>query len=427
MEILKPNLRAADQSCSRSQRARPAIPILPDRSIAEDLPEWLLEEILVRLPLNSVFRLRCVSREWLRQLSNPFFCRRFLSFKASLPPSWTLLYGYTRVLKDIPESTRWDRHSIGDDAALQRFTVLPSHSSLGTLQFLGSSDGLLLCCQSWKDLYYIYNPLTLQCATLPRGVSSIEPTREGLITKVEGGELKSYKVIQVGQELESPAELFVDVFSSELSSWTNHRFCSPQPDHFPKPFPYFRFARPVTVKETVYLPDYREGVLIAYNPYTSPDQLGIVQLPDRELDRLPVWFKLCAVFGEKLGYYTVSEAWENPKLEVWELTDLSNGGEWSLVHSCRWSKIQSEDARLNVHSLHRSFLPLSFHPSNPNIMYLWNMTCIASYDMKARRLEVSCELDSSFRGLSWESVIPFVLPNWPVSIPGATWNLEDER
>ncbi|KAK4789615.1 hypothetical protein SAY86_017768 [Trapa natans] len=426
MEIFKPNNPAFDKSCAKSRRARRSIPFPPDFMVREDLPEWLLEEILIRLPLSSVFRLRCVSREWLLRLSDPFFYRRYLSFRGSLPPSWTLLYGYSRSMKDVPKTTYWDRHSTGDVTSPQ-FSVLPSHLSLGRLRFLGCSNGLLLCCQSWRDLYYVYNPLTLQCISLPRRVSLIEPTREGLITKVEGDELKSYKVIQVGQQPESPAELLVDVFSSETGLWTNHSFCSSQPDHFPKQFPYFRFARAVTVKETVYLPDYKEGVLMAYSPYASPDQLSIFRLPDHELDRLPEWFKLCDAFGEKLRYYTVSEAWENPKLEVWELADPSNGGKWSLVHSCRWVEIKWEDARIDVSSLHRGFHPLCFHPSKPNVMYLWNMKCITAYDMEATRLEVFCEPDGSFRGLSWESVMPFVPPNWPISIPRATWNQEDQR
>ncbi|KAK4760322.1 hypothetical protein SAY87_005215 [Trapa incisa] len=416
MEILKLNGRNEDRSSSRGPQARPSLPFLPEFSSGEDLPEWLLEEILIRLPLSSVFRLRCVSQGWHLRLFHPFFRRRYVSLRAKFPPSWTLLYGYTRAVEDVPGSTRWDHRSIGN-AAPPRFTVLPSRSSHGRVRFLGCSNGLLLCCQRWKELYYVYNPLTLQWLSLPRGFPWTEPTREGLITRLEGDELRSYKVVQVGQEPESPAELSVDVFSSETGLWTYYRFCSPQPDHFPKPFPYFRFARAVTVKETVYLPDYREGVLMAYSPYTSPDQLSIVRLPDHELGRLPEWFKLCDGFGEKLRYYTVSEAWEDPKLEVWELADPSNGGKWGLLHACRWVEIRPEDDCVDVSTLHRGFHPLCFHPSDPGIVYLWNVKCIASYDMKARSLGVFCELDGSFRGLSWDSVLPFELPNWPVSIP----------
>ncbi|PKI77795.1 F-box protein At3g26010-like [Punica granatum] len=424
-ETAEPNGRSVDRFWLSSRRVRPVnSSILPDFGPGEELPEWLLDEILLRLPMKSAFRLKCVSRRWLLELSHPSFRRRFLMLTDGALPSWTLLYGYTRVPEDIPEGTGFDCGSDGD-CPLPRFTVMPSHSSLGTFQILGSSNGLLLCCQSWKDIYYIYDPLTLQCLAIPRGISWVEPTSEGLITEIEEGELKGYKVVRVGQELDNPAKLFVDVFSSELGLWTNYQFYSPRPTYFPKEFPYFRFARPVIVKETVYLPDYQEGVVIAYNPYTSPDQLSIVRLPDRQLDRLPPWFELCDVFRDKLRHYTVSEAWENPTLKVWELAEPSDGGQWSLVHSCRWSEIQWKDARLGGTEPHRRFLPLSFHPSDPNIVYVWNTKCVASYDMKARRLEVFCELDSSFRGLSWESVMPFVLPNWPVSIPRPTWKIND--
>lgn len=62
-----------------------------------DLPEWLLTEVLCRLPLESVFRFKCVSKQWLSLITDPCFSRFYISRASSQPPSWAILSDEIRV------------------------------------------------------------------------------------------------------------------------------------------------------------------------------------------------------------------------------------------------------------------------------------------------------------------------------------------
>ena len=57
--------------CSSSLLQRLSIDDLPRLSI-DDLPECLLIEILIWLPLKSIFQCKCVSRRWCSLISAPF-------------------------------------------------------------------------------------------------------------------------------------------------------------------------------------------------------------------------------------------------------------------------------------------------------------------------------------------------------------------
>ncbi|KAK6272324.1 hypothetical protein POUND7_009407 [Theobroma cacao] len=63
-----------------------------------DVPDWLLTEILQRLPVKHIFMFKCVSKRWFTLISDPFFARsyatrinRSLSLSTSQP--WNLLSG----------------------------------------------------------------------------------------------------------------------------------------------------------------------------------------------------------------------------------------------------------------------------------------------------------------------------------------------
>lgn len=40
-----------------------------------NVPDWLLTEILIRLPLKQVFMLKCISKRWFTMISDPSFSR----------------------------------------------------------------------------------------------------------------------------------------------------------------------------------------------------------------------------------------------------------------------------------------------------------------------------------------------------------------
>ena len=82
-----------DVLCSRKLRR----PCSPPQSI-DDLPGCMLMEILIRLPLKSIFQCKCVSKQWCTRISAPSFAGFVNRFHASsnsiLQRPFSLLFHY---------------------------------------------------------------------------------------------------------------------------------------------------------------------------------------------------------------------------------------------------------------------------------------------------------------------------------------------
>lgn len=121
-----------------------------------DVPDWLLTEILQRLPVKHIFMFKCVSRRWFTLISDPFFARSYatrindsLSFSTSQP--WNLLFRYLFEIRILPSSMIDDRVALKQfqDFSLPGFSLnyLPSEQDC-PIKILASSNGLLLCSES---------------------------------------------------------------------------------------------------------------------------------------------------------------------------------------------------------------------------------------------------------------------------------------
>ena len=76
---------------------------LLQRLSIDDLPECLLIEILIRLPLKSIFQCKCVSRRWWSLISAPSFAyivHRLRSSSILQRPSTLLISHYCEAAKD---------------------------------------------------------------------------------------------------------------------------------------------------------------------------------------------------------------------------------------------------------------------------------------------------------------------------------------
>ncbi|CAK8542486.1 unnamed protein product [Lathyrus sativus] len=119
------------------------------------LPPELITEILLRLPVKTLLRCKCVCKSWLSLISNPDFATSHFQFAVS-PPTHKLVF--LENYFDAPETI-----SIDFDASLYDDS---SYSSL-SLEFLrfrscceivGSCRGFLfLHCDSY---FYLWNPST---------------------------------------------------------------------------------------------------------------------------------------------------------------------------------------------------------------------------------------------------------------------------
>lgn len=152
------------------------------------IPDWLLEEVLLRLPLKCVFRLKCVSKQWLSLILAPFFVNLYIS-RVSLshkPRPWTVLshrlhFKGTKFRPDPPLILDYMLSAVKNDLIeypiFSRYLHFPlSQRPLRErYDIVAISDGLVLygCIVHMENSvnhmtdYHMYNPITQKCVALP--------------------------------------------------------------------------------------------------------------------------------------------------------------------------------------------------------------------------------------------------------------------
>ncbi|CAL0299195.1 unnamed protein product [Lupinus luteus] len=208
--------------------------------------EYLVSEILLRLPVKSLLRFKCVSKQWFALISEPKFCHSHtlrLYRNSRVFPSAILLSAHnSRTCQIIPLKTNKitgssNRHEV----EVPKGTVIQS------------CNGLLLVERSTsQDLsevkYYVCNPTT------NKSVPVIFPTQEfrclvvslficfeplkSLHYRLVSVRFKNYKSfsdmgnVVVPTNIPRPAYV-INVFSSETSSWSEPGFTFTSPNYAP--------------------------------------------------------------------------------------------------------------------------------------------------------------------------------------------------
>ncbi|TXG52843.1 hypothetical protein EZV62_022012 [Acer yangbiense] len=171
------------------------------------LPE-LIDEILLRLPVKSLCRFKCVSKEWIDLISKPSFVKMHLSRTKTL--------GRTRLLVD----DFWDLFSVdletvsyNDDKITMLRLEFPIPEKFYWIRCFGSCNGLLgLITENYK--FFVYNPSTKKCKQVS---DSGGPARIRYMYGFGYAEsIDDYKLVKKS----CPGEL-VEVYSLGKDSWTS--------------------------------------------------------------------------------------------------------------------------------------------------------------------------------------------------------------
>ncbi|KAL2231384.1 putative F-box/kelch-repeat protein At1g15680 [Sesamum indicum] len=397
-----------------------------------NIPEWLLVEVLVRLPVKQVFSLKLVCKQWRSVISDPFFIRMYVlraSMSRELPP-WTYI-SYTLHVDGY-----YIRHSehpsyellldvYSRDFKCPSFYVLPCpHGHYGyTSRYtvLGVSNGLVLygplvCCLN----YGICNPITRQWMALPPHSCLFNTVRGGLVTKVDNGVLTSYRAVRIEIILKGSSRIRFEVFFSEIGEWKSFTVVTEQVIRI-------NSRRMATILDGILHWVTGKHGIIAYDPYEKPDSLRFIALPG-DIDRrcnnakhhgIP---SLCDAHQGRLRYFEMSGFCKRPygfsSIGIWILNDYSSG-EWCLQHRVRAADILYDD----VLSGQYLFLqPMSFHPFDSDILYLGYENIIVSYNINSRKLkahggELGIELTIGGEQPCWLLAFLFVIPPWPLYLP----------
>ncbi|KAJ6677291.1 hypothetical protein OIU85_010454 [Salix viminalis] len=256
-----------------------------------DIPDSLLTEILIRLPVKSIFLFKSVSKRWLSLISDAFF-GRYYAARINNDPAlsrshqpWIFLFPYfykevlpTETVIRFPTSFNPELfYELSSSLFSLSFLPVQTEDSVLSLHIIASSSGLVLCCRNAYPLtYYVCNPLTKQHVILPtppKPASFCHSMDAGIICKDDG----SYTVVRIPNEQSSSNMLELEIFSSE------------------------------TADEQIF----------AYDPYRSTDQCYSMELPkcSERLERYSLAIccgRLCCFAGGQ-------------SLRLWELTNYESG------------------------------------------------------------------------------------------------------
>ncbi|XP_071688176.1 F-box protein At5g07610-like [Rutidosis leptorrhynchoides] len=200
----------------------------------------ILTQILLRLPIRSIVRFKCVSNHWRHLLSSPRFALLHRNFNANrMIPSGLFIRRnicfssnfweeeetyYVFVSLDPEKPVQPPFKSLDYMKSFDRMQDLFPSTRAGMIKVMQSSNGLLLIRTQTEDnyYYYVYNPTINQCTAVP------EFDRDDRFDSVVCGmtlvfdPLKSphYKLVCLRTYLNLVSGL-IEVYSSETKSWVS--------------------------------------------------------------------------------------------------------------------------------------------------------------------------------------------------------------
>ncbi|XP_028788459.1 F-box/kelch-repeat protein At3g06240-like [Neltuma alba] len=194
----------------------------------DNLPNDLKLKILVRLPIKSLMRLKCLSKSWLSLISDPYFAKLHFQQSSQQHPNRIL---YTNG----PEILSIDFNlSLHDDSAIVKLD-LPLFKSYADRDFMTAScRGFVFLKPINERKVFLLNPSTRICKQIP-----LPPSKHNIRTLYGFcyDELADDYLIVLASEYKDPPSsgihlLDFEVFSIRTNSWEEHGqfsvgYCSP--------------------------------------------------------------------------------------------------------------------------------------------------------------------------------------------------------
>lgn len=233
-ELVPSETEDTEKSAPENQ-CREEIPMEP--SVWKRLPEEILELVLARLPLKSILRLRAVCHKWNKlPLSKRF--ARLHSISQHFNPGFVMCARRSFMRsEDLERSGSNLGHRIGITKWLRLPFKIGSKLSIpsGFIR-LEASAGNLLCFSEFKQWrrgpvnYYVCNPVTRCCKSLPERVEKGTTQLAGMTVDVDSGHYKVLIAVSAGGQTvnDQPLQkLFADVYDSRTDQWKRAAKMSP--------------------------------------------------------------------------------------------------------------------------------------------------------------------------------------------------------
>ncbi|PRQ26210.1 putative F-box domain-containing protein [Rosa chinensis] len=364
----------------------------------DDLPEFLLVEILCRLPCKFGLRCKCVCKSWSTLISQPYF------------ESHRALYL---------------RNNCDNEQVSELFTISKqSHPGLKPLNFGLSSllhldeepivvatyNDFILLCDTWRYQrnYYVCNPYTKQWVALPRVPRRRKDVHVGFTCD---SDIRCCKVVRIlGFKVEPETHpLEVEIFSAETGKWIKSDLVLQGIN--PTLYYYERIKRrisPVAHNGTLYWMT-AGGYLIGLELFNklninSTKCHGRFISNPHPVDENLLNEEMVCVCQGCVRLCRLCRGLGRCSLYVWELKGDDDhegdggGSEWCLK--------KLVDLRPIISSLWGSYELLAFDPNDEDILYLWRINW-----ENIRKLTV-IEISQKFSSSCLLRTFPFVLPWW---------------
>ncbi|KAJ3678019.1 hypothetical protein LUZ60_001822 [Juncus effusus] len=317
-----------------------------ERGIENIMNDDLLVEILVRLPLKSLSRFKCVSKSWHRLISDNYLQKRLplistgVFFRSEADQFKEPKYAYT-----------------SQNGTIQDFKLnfFPFHEES---TIVDGCNGLLLYYTSVLRTYYVVNTTTKRWVSLP-----IFHKRTQLsLLAFDPYSSSQYKVVCFTKFRKNSAE--VEIYSSETNKWDQHEI---------------RFGVETDAMSATM--HYFNGILyvLAYPNFVASINFTKISC---DLIQLPEPMNRDGKIGHSQGnlYYAHIDG---DKIKIWMLKDLKSSKEWKLKHEINLREMTTER---NDGREQNQINLLAFHPEK-DLVYLWVPGKMICYNLSETKLE----------------------------------------
>ncbi|CAN6585277.1 unnamed protein product [Malus baccata var. baccata] len=420
----------------------------------DDLPDFVLVEILCRLPRESAVQCRCVSKRWFSLLSDNYFRLCFLCVqdKKQTPEPTTLIFTNPKDARDfftmseqplVAENQGRPRSfSLSFLPCFQRPVDTPDKEPI----VVAACRDLVLCCAAKTSSdYYVCNPSTKQWDAIPSlshqccheeaWVGFIcEPYYYKKECREDGNDSRKeksntfqlnvesrYRIVRfTHSSLPQPSKIKLEIFTSKTGKWT---------EHIASGFSLGGLNRTaVAYKGNLYWWNFNAGWAMGLD--IEHLKLRCIRGPQDDQFITPIhsYFEILESIKarSRKGYCMrtcqFSQNQNRPIfLSVWEYLEdeeANNAGKyWYLVGrvSLDWMKSQNP---LAMESKEKKVRTLGFDPNNEDILYVQVCGYVVIYNIGAKTVKVVWKTELTYDHVVYRRVVfPYMHPWWPTTLP----------
>jgi F-box interacting protein len=382
--------------------------------MAVQLPDDMIVEILCRLPVKVVMRLKVVSKAWHRLISN--VCAPLFSAAAAAHPSGFLFLCSFQIIGGLGYFAAYASYPDVHDCVGQTDGFVDSYACM--LPFMLSSDHYFDCCnglllfvrreqrEALPHYYFVCNTTTRQCVAIPNPRPRTAPFAAAIA--YDPAKSPHYKVVRfIYLEEKTSCPVKLDIFSSDTGKWVRRgvMLSTELPLAAADADKYGCIRRSIYMDGMIYKLSFVVNYLIRFD-LNAPSDVAI-ELPHKNA-------AACHGFiGMSRGslYYSNHDE-SGLMISIWLLEDRCKRDPfWKLTHRISVDSLTSKYPDVRNSGFH--FHTYAIHPAS-DIIFLGKPNMVLSYDLKSNKSEEVFTLSSGLEISSGQHFVHLYSPCYAV-------------